>query len=397
MNRMILFGGSFNPIHIGHLWMARAAMETLGAGEVLFMPTGDSPHKGSMLSARHRGEMVRLACADNEGFVFSDYEIRAPYPSYTIRTVDHLLQEDPERKIWLLIGDDSLLQFHTWKEYETLLQKVTLAVVPRHHTMDTDTKEQIRLLREKGASIHRIPMNRIELSSTWLRQRARLGKTLQNYVPETVRRYIDRYALYEEEELSEMLGKLKRSIGTRRYAHSLRVAETARDLAEIHGYDKEKALFAGLLHDCAKGREDDYLKDPLVRKSFHETDEPKPLWHTYIGPAVAKRFYGVDDADVLRAIVHHTTGHETMKPLDKILYIADKTEPGRSDPANVELLALAKTDLEEAFYRVMEASVGYLREKGQLVHPHTEKLFTQLQKERQFDGKNKFDSQDASR
>ena len=86
-----------------------------------------------------------------------------------------------------------------------------------------------------------------------------------------------------------------------------------------------------------------------------------------------------------------------MKPLDKILYIADKTEPGRSDPANAELLALAKTDLEEAFYRVMEASVGYLREKGQLVHPHTEKLFTQLQKERQFDGKNKFDSQDASR
>ena len=118
--------------------------------------------------------------------------------------------------------------------------------------MDTDTKEQIRLLREKGASIHRIPMNRIELSSTWLRQRARLGKTLQNYVPETVRRYIDRYALYEEEELSEMLGKLKRSIGTRRYAHSLRVAETARDLAEIHGYDKEKALFAGLCTTAPK-------------------------------------------------------------------------------------------------------------------------------------------------
>ena len=84
---------------------------------------------------------------------------------------------------------------------------------------------------------------------------------------------------------------------------------------------------------------------------------------------------------------HHTTGHETMKPLDKILYIADKTEPDGRSLANAELLTLAKTDLEEAFYRVMEASVGYLREKGQLVHRYREAVHT-LQKERQFDGKN---------
>lgn len=382
MKRMILFGGSFNPVHIGHLWMAQAAREVLSAQTVVFMPTGDSPHKKVHTAAAHRARMVQLACAPVPGFVFSGLEVQKEGPSYTIQTVKHLLKEDPERKITLLIGEDSLLQFHTWKSYEELLSLVTLAVVPRFHAIDADTGVQMQRLFDRGAKIHGIPMPRIELSSTQIRKRARLGRTLSHLVPRDVANYIEEQKLYRDERTDAVLERLQRTLSLARYQHSLRVAETAERLAEIHGVDPEQALVAGLLHDSAKGREEELLSDETVRDNFNEEKEARSLWHTYLGPGVAAGEYGVDDQAVLDAIRRHTTADLEMTRLDKILYIADKTEPGRSDPENPGLLRLAERDLDEAFFRVMEASVHYLKANGLQVHPVTNKIYQNLSKER---------------
>lgn len=397
MKRTILFGGSFNPIHFGHLWMAQAALETLGAKSVLFMPTGDAPHKEVELAAAHRANMVELALRDSADFIYSDFEIRKDEPSYTIRTVEHLLESEPDQKIWLLIGEDSLLQFHTWKDYEKLLKLVTLAVAPRYHTLDISPSEQEKKLWALGAKIHRIPMKRIELSSTWVRKRARLGRTLVHLVPDAVEAYIRKHGLYRDEPLESMRAQLQKSLGNGRFAHSLRVAETAEQLAQRHGVDPEKALLAGLLHDCAKGCEEELLSLPAIRASFTQRDEPKALWHTYLGPIAAKQLYGMHDEEVLQAIRVHTTAAQTMTALDKILFVADKTEPGRADPINGRLLACAMEDLDEGFFRVLHESIAYLKAKNLAVHPTTRALYGQLYKERQLDPKNRFNSDGPSR
>lgn len=397
MKRMILFGGSFNPVHFGHIWMAQAALENLGAKQVVFMPTGDSPHKEVTLPAGHRGEMVRRVCEENPGFVYSDFEIRRSEPSYTIRTVEHILSEEPDQKIWLLMGEDSFLQFHLWKEYEKLLQKVILAVIPRHHDLPLAIEEQEEKLRGLGGKIHWIPMPRIELSSTAIRRRRLYGRTIKNTVPDSVAAYIQEQGLYRDPQMTDALSRLQEQLGTWRYEHSLRVAETAEHLARLHGVDTTRARWAGLLHDAAKGHEDTLLRDKEIRSSFSHFEEPESLWHTYLGPEMAKRTYGITDPEILRAIRLHTTGGADMTPLDKIVFIADKTEPGRRDPINRRLLLLAEKDLEEGFYRVLQASLAYLEQKQLTMHPDTRELYQSLKKERQFDRKNGTDSKDPGR
>lgn len=396
MNRMILFGGSFNPVHLGHLWMAQAALETLDGDAVVFMPTGDSPHKEVDLPAAHRGRMVELACAENRNFVYSDYEISQSRPSYTIHTVEHFLQKNPKCRISLLIGEDSLLTFHTWKEYKKLLGLVTLAVVPRFHGLHADADERVRHLVELGARIHYIPMKRIEISSTWVRNRAKIGQSLKNFVPDSVADYIHAHALYQDANLKPLLERLAKSIGPRRYSHSLRVAQTAAGLAKRHGLDEKKAFLAGLLHDCAKGQEEALLANPLIHSAFTGRNEDPALWHTELGALAANELYGTDDEAILQAIRLHTTGAPGMSGLDKVVYIADKTEPGRSDPMNESLRTIAEENLDEGLFHVLQASIAWLKQNGQDIHPDSDALNKIFQKERQFDRKNRFDPENTA-
>lgn len=380
MTRIALFGGSFNPIHIGHLWMAQTMREALLVDQVLFMPTGDSPHKGEMLSAEHRARMVELACEENPGFVCSRYEVEKDEPSYTVRTIEHLMKVYPDAKIDLLIGQDSFLSFHTWREYQTLLKMVKLVVVPRVTDHLLSIQEQYDKLVAEGGRIHFLPMPVIQLSATDIRDRVRNGRTIKNRVPDSVKSYIEAHHLYEDKEWRSLRLKLKASLSPARYEHSLRVSEYAVQLARVHGVDEQKAGLTGLLHDCAKGIEDQVLQDPEIAGAFLHHSEARALWHTELGPLVAASEYGVTDPEVLRAIRSHTTAIHPMSPLDQIIYLADKLEPGRHDPENVGYRNTAKTSLARAFYEVMEASVRYLHTKGLPVHENTNIVLKNIQK-----------------
>lgn len=380
MTRIALFGGSFNPIHIGHLWMAQAMRESLGADTVLFMPTGDSPHKGDMLLAEHRTAMVELVCSENEGFVCSRYEVNKKEISYTVRTVEHICKKYPDAKIDLLIGQDSFLQIHTWKEYKSLVRMVKLIVVPRVTELTGSLNEQYEKLAKKGARIHFLQMPVIQLSSTEIRDRVRNGRSIQNRVPESVRKYIEAHGLYEDSEWRELRNRVKMRLSRSRFEHSLRVSEKAVELARRHGLDETKAAIAGLLHDCAKGIENEVLKDPYIADAFLHHAEPKELWHTELGPLVAATEYGVSDPEILRAIRAHTTAIHPMQPLDMVIYLADKLEPGRHDPNNVRYRNIAKEDLTRGFAEVLEASIRYLKDNGMPVHEKTKEVWEYLSK-----------------
>lgn len=161
-----------------------------------------------------------------------------------------------------------------------------------------------------------------------------------------------------------------------RYLHTLGVVETAVKLAKIHGEDVEKAEIAALSHDIAKNLSKEELlkiiKENNISLSFDEKNT-KELWHSIVGPIVAKERFAIDDIEILSAIRWHTTGKEDMSALDKIIYLADLVEPSRNFPGVEELRQDCEENLDIAMLNALTHTIKYLLEKGCLIDINTVK------------------------
>ncbi len=197
-----LFGGTFNPIHFGHLIAARSVAEQLALDRVVFIPSANPPHKSvaGLIDASERLEMVRLAIADEPAFEVSDCEIRRPGPSYTIETVASFRKQlDPESEICWIIGADSLPELTTWYRVSELVDCCRIVTVSRPGWDEPDMsplaqqfdERQIARLRE---GIVQTP--RIDISATNIRSRVRQGRSIRYLVPEPVRTHICETGLY---------------------------------------------------------------------------------------------------------------------------------------------------------------------------------------------------------
>lgn len=181
------------------------------------------------------------------------------------------------------------------------------------------------------------------------------------------------------EQILKMQKKLKSELDHYRYEHTMGVMHTAACLAMRYDEDVERALIAGLLHDCAKCIPADE-KIKMCKKNHIEISEAEKsnpgLLHAKLGAFLAKEKYGITDEGILRAITFHTTGCPEMTLLDKIIYIADYIEAGRKPLPNLaEVRKLAFCDLDACLYRILEDSLVYLESKGNVVDPMTEKTY----------------------
>lgn len=192
-----------------------------------------------------------------------------------------------------------------------------------------------------------------------------------------------------EQKITKIRRKLMTELDTERYEHTLGVMYTAASMAMRYDEDVEKALLAGLLHDCAKCISGEN-KIKLCNKyhlSVSEVEKKNPsLLHAKLGAFLAAKKYHIKDKDVINAIASHTTGCPNMTLLDKIIYIADYIEPGRKELPNMaEVRKLAFTDINKCLYRILEDSLVYLNSKNISVDPMTEKTYlyykTKLNKE----------------
>ncbi len=175
-------------------------------------------------------------------------------------------------------------------------------------------------------------------------------------------------------DFNEAKTHLKKRLDKKRYEHSLRVMRECRELAKEHGADVEKAMIAGLLHDCAKGTEEKYLLMGYGLSDIISNDlvmSYKALVHSPLGANVAAEEYGVEAEDVLNAITYHTTGREGMSLLEKIVFVADAIEPGRTYEGIAEIRALAFEDLDKAVIGVMNANIEHCIATKRLIHPLT--------------------------
>lgn len=371
-----IMGSSFDPIHLGHLQMAESAMRQMQFAGVLFIPTGDPPHKSHLAPARHRLRMVELAIRDRQNFVALDIEIKREQVTYTVDTLNQLHRQRPDDQFVYIVGADTLLVIETWHTFERvppLLRAV--ACVPRPGVPDELLGAHIEHLgRRYGLSVERILERGPDISSTDVRLAVERALPIQHMVPAEVEAYIKRHALYRDPMLTELMGTLT----SERYRHTLGVERTAVKLAQKNGIDPYKARVAALLHDCAKCMPE---KDMLELLREHgmlprfQSDRTRTLMHAAAGMILAREKYGVTDPEILGAIRWHTTGHAGMTKLEKLIYLADVIEPNRRPfPALSAIRAATWRSLNEGMRMAAERTLKYLDQRGVLPDQNTLEL-----------------------
>jgi nicotinate-nucleotide adenylyltransferase len=191
--RVGFFGGTFDPIHYGHLIMAQTSLDVLGLDEIVFVPSGNPPHKTNLIISpfTDRIKMVRLATKSNEGFVVSDIEKKSQYSSYTIDSLRAIIKLNPLAEVNLLIGMDQAHTLSTWKEPNKIFDICKVAVLQRP---GYDIKGIEPLWRKR---ITMVPVPLIEISASDIRERVSRHKSIEYLVPAGVRKYIDMMGLYK--------------------------------------------------------------------------------------------------------------------------------------------------------------------------------------------------------
>jgi nicotinate-nucleotide adenylyltransferase len=199
MRRIGLFGGTFDPPHVGHLVLAEYARDRLRLDEVHFIPAGQPPHKpGTRITrAAQRVAMARLAVRGNRAFAVSTLETRRGGPSFTIETLRKVSADSPRARLFLLMGADSLDEFATWREPEAILRLATLAVAGRPGAAARALpRGRAASARGRHARIEWLDNAEIAVSSSIVRTRVRAGRSIRYLVPDTVAAYIARHRLY---------------------------------------------------------------------------------------------------------------------------------------------------------------------------------------------------------
>ena len=380
--RIGIYGGTFNPIHRGHLTAARAAMDVLGLDRLLLIPASVPPHKalpqGSAEPA-DRLEMTALACAQlGPGAQALDIELHRTGPSYTVDTLRQLRQMYPEDELWLLMGTDMFLSLERWYHASDILSLAHIGAFDRAHPQPgEDLAAQKRLLETKYGATVAIIANRqvIDLSSTQVRQALAQGGG-QELVTDPVYGYIQRRGLYGvHTDLHHLTPDRLRPIALsylkpKRMPHVLGTEQEAVRLARQYGADETQARVAALLHDCTKKLDMDRQLTLCAQYHIQLDDLERhalKLLHAKTGAAIARDVFGVDDA-VYRAIYWHTTGHPNMTKLEKIIYLADYIEPTRDFPGVEALRRTVYEDLDRGLLMGLTMTIDEMEEMGNPVH-----------------------------
>ena len=383
-----VYGGTFNPPHLGHVTAARAVFELLKLDLLLVVPDRQPPHKtlpeGSP-TPEQRLEMTRLAAEQlglGEKVRVLDVELKREGRSYTSDTLAQLKEQYPEDELWLLMGTDMFLTLQAWREPGEILSLAGIAAFGR---TEEDTEELFSVQRDylyrtyPQARIFTLTIpGVVDVSSTELRTMLARGEG-GNLLPPAVYGYILREGLYDTRaDLKHLPLRTLRPVALsylkhKRIPHVLGTEQEAIRLAERYGADVEKARVAALLHDCTK-RLDMEEQLALCRQYGIQLDaleqQALKLLHAKTGAAIARAVFGVDD-EIYRAIWWHTTGHAGMTLLEKIMYLADYIEPSRDFPGVDKLRAVCYKDLDEGLLMGLEMTIEEMTSMGNPVHHAT--------------------------
>lgn len=373
---MLVFGGSFDPPHRGHLALLKAAAETIGPERILIIPAGHAPLKDAPAApASARWRMIQLGLVQPLPRRFSrltrvdNLELRLKRKVYTLETLRRLRRRQPGTRLHFLVGSDSATSFDAWRA-PAALKKLAVWWTGRRLGVSGDIPPHFR----------RLPGTYPRISSSGIREALSLGQNPAAWLHPAVLGFILKKKLYGR----DLLARLSETLSPERYTHSLAVAVLAVELARRWGLNASRAARAGLLHDCGRTIPVPELPAYARRRklripAFVQTAAKAPLLlHAYAGEDLARRRFGVDDPEILSAIRHHTLGNPAMKPLDRLLYVADACSRDRTYPQASVLRAEAFVDMNKAFRNCVKNKINTARAFGSWLHPITLRLWRDL-------------------
>ncbi len=378
-----IYGGTFDPPHLGHMEAARAAVVALGLNKLIFIPAKQPPHKKLSAQSAAPEQRLEMTSLMADGLCLpgitavSDLELNRPGKSYTVDTLRVLKEQFPQDELWLLVGTDMFLSLQSWYQAEEIMKLAGVAAFARN---ETDSSEMLNAQSEYlnetyGAKVRIVTLPEIrEISST----QVRADKSADGLWP-SVWGYILREGLYGVERPLDRLGDADlravsySMIRAKRIPHVQGCEEEAVRLARRWGANEDYARRAAILHDCTK-----YLnleeQLALCERYAIQLDEMErgavKLLHSKTGAALAEHVFG-QPKEVCQAICWHTTGKADMTLLEKILYIADYMEPTRNFDGVERLRELAYVDLNAAVLLGTEMTVEEMRGYASPVHPNT--------------------------
>ncbi len=363
MQRIGIFGGTFNPVHVEHVALAKSAISELCLDKLIVMPTFLSPHKqNSPAPAEDRINMLKTAFRNVEKVEVSDYEILKQGKSYTYQTVEHFNQ-DKKMQLFFIVGGDMLVNFKTWRYPERILACCTLAVFSRENFFVDYEREREYFKKTFSTDFIRLNYVGKDFSSTKIRTYARLGLSLECVAPSGVEEYIKQKGIYTPDKYEQFILK---TLPLKRLKHTADVVVCALKKAKELGLDEERVRIATTLHDCAK-----YIDHKTIEGFKVDEDVPEPVIHAFLGAFIAKKYLGVDE-EIEDAIRYHTSGKANMTLLSKLVFVADMLEEGRNYLGVEKLRELyEKEDFETCFIECLKEEFLHLMNKKQRIYVET--------------------------
>ena len=359
-----IVGGTFDPIHSGHIALGNAALSKLKLDKVLFIPANVPYFKTSKRNVTmpiHRENMVRLATASNPRFEVCDIELKREGNTYTVDTLYELKKIYKDDELYLIVGADTFPKINAWHRPREIFKLCTVVVADRKDQIKSkDLDREIKLAQHfRSAKVIKLKLKGYKISSTKIRKKVGSGKYKID-TPKSVIEYIKTTGLYLNKlKNKQIIARLFVELSYKRFIHTIGVANTALDLAAIFGYNSpKKAYKAALLHDCAKPYAD-------------------ALSHAGKGAKFASSYYGIKDEEILNAIRYHTIGRVDMSLLEKIIFVADFIEPSRKNFKRLDdIRKAAYEDIDKATYMCMESTREYLRRTGKPIDDESNKVYT---------------------
>lgn len=400
-----IYGGSFDPVHNGHIAMIKSALKSGFVDCVIVIPSVRNNFKlyANKLPPPYRLYMMKetIEGLGIKDCYVSDIEYGIEGVSYTAVVLekltsdeyirDFLISNDVKRKkaeehhefFWIM-GSDTLGTFETWYKPAEILKYASLLAAVRPGD-DTDVDMAASSIEKNlGGKVEIFRLDGVCCSSSEITSSGDFSQ-----VPEPAQEFIKRHALYTEntklEGVSDEAKKqffdyatwMYQYLGAKRLLHTLNVGYLSAHLAGVFGCDKDKALIAGALHDCAKELSiDEQLA--MAKRYTGDLFTEKKILHSPAGATFAKESLGIEDEEILDAICYHTTGRGNMSILEKIVYLADKIEPSRNYMDLGPIREAAEHDLDEAVRMTAAAVRDKFISQGRDLHPVTISMMSDL-------------------
>ena len=337
MAKIILFYGSFDPIHAGHLKIAKNSLNLI-KGDKLYFGLNKNSNSKNLAPFLKRKRMVELVVKKEKKFGILDIKFDYNNLEETYDKILSFCNKDDE--YYILIGEDQILNLNKWYKFN-MLKKHFKFIVARRGNSDYDINSDYIYLDNKVCNI----------SSSEIKK----GK--YTHLDKDVKKYIINNNLY-------LTKQIKKYISSKRYKHVVSVKNLALKIYKNNkdGLDRNKVITASLLHDIAK----EYPKNKtmMIMNKYYpsKVKENESLYHQYVGEYLARKKFGIEDTEILEAIKYHTTANANMSKLAKLVYVSDKLDPLRSYDSSAMINACIN-NLDKGFIEVLKENIDYLNTK----------------------------------